>query len=239
MISVVLNFEVGCMKETEKIIKGGVQTYRQKGKDAMKSLWNKSVEKGSEIAAASATYAKEGISLAERGIKYAAGAIVEGSKEAQKKVLAYVDEKKNSRFLKTKLQSFEDGMKEGKYQAVDYIKKYANFCLAATALSFYFACCDGDISEEELLEIQFDLDGIMKNKDLPDELKNRLAEISLNRKLDFNEVKKYLDGVGNDTVLEFRKDVDEIIFADSVLTDSEKEAKQAFEDYLNSRLAGE
>ena len=70
----------------------------------------------------------------------------------------YVDKKKNSRFLKTKLQSFEDGMKAGKYQAVDYIKKYANFCLAATALSYYFARCDGDISEEELLEIQFDLD---------------------------------------------------------------------------------
>ncbi len=201
--------------------------------------------KASDIAASGAEHAKNGIITAKKGAVVAkdqivkiAGNVAKSGKEAQMSVLRYVDKKKNARFLETKMQSFEDGVKEGKIEAVDFIKKYANFCLAATAVSFFFARCDGDISEEEQLEIQFDLDSIIKNRDLPDEIRNKLAEISLNRDLKFEEVARYLDGVGIETVLEFQKDIDEIIFADGTVTESEKEAKLLFDNYLQKRLEG-
>ncbi len=208
-----------------------------------KEVFSRIAAKASDVANTGAEYAKSGIDVARKGagaakdsIAKVAGNVVNSSKEAQKAVRKYVDKKKNAKFLATKLQSFEDGVKEGKIEAVDYIKKYVNFCLAATAVSFYFARCDGDISEEELLEIQFDLDSIIKNRDLPDAVRNRLAEISLNRELSFNEVAGYLDGVGIETLLEFQKDIDEIILADNVVTDEEKEAKKKFDRYLKKRM---
>lgn len=193
--------------------------------------------------ASRAEFAKSGIEIVKKSVISAkkqivemAGNVAKSSKEAQMSVLRYVDKKKNARFLETKLRSFEDGVKEGKIEAVDFIKKYANFCLAATAVSFFFARCDGNISEEEQLEIQFDLDSIIKNRDLPDEIRNKLAEISLNRDLTFDEVAQYLDGVGIETVLEFKKDIDEIIIADGTTTESEKEARLVFDNYLQKRL---
>lgn len=170
------------------------------------------------------------------GVKTVSTKVAIGAKNAQVATLQYIDKKKNAKFLDAKLKSFEDGIKKGKVEAVDYIKKYTNFCLAATAVSFFFARCDGEISEEELLEIQFDLDAIIKNKDLPEELRNTLAGISLDENLSFKDVKKYLDGVSVDTVLEFQKDIDEIIFADGVITEEEKAAKKLFDDYLTERL---
>lgn len=217
----------------------------EKKKVSAKDLLAKAGETGTVIVAVGSAFAKEGVQVAKKGaisakdqVVKTAGTIRKARKEAQNAVLTYVDRKKNAKFLKTKMQSFEDGMKAGKVEAVDYIKKYANFCLAATAISFFFARCDGEISEEELLEIQFDLDAIIKNRDLPEELRNKLAEISLDRDLTFDEVRIYLDGVGVETVQEFQKDIDEIIFADGVLTDSEKKAKLLFDDYLKSRLEG-
>ncbi len=212
-------------------------------KESAKEMLSLLATKASGVASAGSEYAKGGLEVAKKGtgiakdsiVKVASGAVKTG-KDAQKAVLKYVDKKKNAKFLEAKMRSFEDGVKEGKIETVDYIKKYANFCLAATALSFFFARCDGDISDEELLEIQFDLDSIAKNRDLPQEIRNKLAEISLNRELEFGEVARYLDGVGVETVLEFQKDVDEIIFADGVVTKEEKEAKEKFDKYLRKRL---
>ncbi|MCR5503774.1 MAG: hypothetical protein K6F53_12285 [Lachnospiraceae bacterium] len=212
-------------------------------KSGTKGLLSRVAGGVSKAAAAGTGYAQNGLEIAKKGALTAkghltevAGNVAKTGKEAQKAFLQYVDKKKNARFLSAKLQSFEDGIKEGKLEAVDYVKKYANFCMAATAVSFYFARCDGDITEEEQLEIQFDLDSIIKNRDLPDEIRNRLAEISLNRELRFEEVAGYLDGVSVETVLEFQKDIDEIIFADGTVNDSEKAAKQEFDEYLKRRL---
>lgn len=218
-------------KNAEKLKKGA--------KDMFSLIASKTADLttvGSEYAKVGFGVAKNGAGVAADSITKAADSVVKTSKETQMAILKYVDKKKNAKFIETKLRSFEDGIKEGKVEAVDYIKKYANFCLAATAVSYYFARCDGEISEEEQLEIQFDLDSIIKNKDLPLEIKNKMAEISLNQDLQFEEVAGYLDGVGDETVLEFQKDIDEILFADGVVIDAEKEAKAKFNDYLKNRL---
>lgn len=201
--------------------------------------FKKIVEKGNSSVSEGLAVVKKGILKAKDGMVKTAEVVRDKSKEAQMAVLTFVDKKKNARFLQAKLSAFEDGMKEGKVQAVDYIKKYTNFCLASAAISYYFARCDGRISEEELLEIEHDLDSIIKNKDLPEALKNQLAVIAKKKDITFDDVKVYLDGVGIDTLKELAKDIDEIIFADDDITLEEQEAKEKFEVYYNVRLEAE
>lgn len=196
-------------------------------------------EKGVSVLSEGASLAKRGAIAAKQGMVNAVEVVGEKSKEAQMAVLMYVDKKKNARFLKAKLAAFEDGFKAGKIQTVDYVKKYANFCLASTALSFYFARCDGEIDETERLEIDHDLDGIIKNKDLPEALRNTLAEISKKEDLVFKDVCYYLDGVGIETLVEFSNDIDEIIMADENVTLEEERAKAEFDVYLAIRMEAE
>lgn len=211
----------------------------EKKKGHARAIVAKTASKSSAIASAGASLAKKGAVAAKGAIVKTAGTISESGKKVQKSVINYVDKKKNAKFLKTKMSSFEDGIKQGKVDSVELIKKYANYYLAATALSFFFARCDGEISEEEVAEIQFDLNSIMKNKDLPVELQNKLNEISNSPDISFDEVRTYLDGVGIDTVLEFQKDIDEIIFADGVVNEAEQEAKFLFDEYLKQRVEEE
>lgn len=199
----------------------------------------KALDKGSLVLSNGVSATKQGILAAKQGVAKAADVIGEKSEEVQMAVLTYVDKKKNARFLKAKLSAFEDGLKAGKMQTVDYIKKYANFCLASTALSFYYARCDGTIDEAEQLEIEHDLDSIIKNRDLPEVLRNKLAEISLKEDLTFEEVSYYLDGVGIETLMEFSHDIDEIIMADENVTTEEERAKEAFDVYLKKRMEAE
>lgn len=199
----------------------------------------KALEKGSSALSEGVSAAKHGVVVAKQGVIKVADVVGEKSRDVQMVVLTYVDKKKNARFLKAKLSAFEDGLKAGKLQTVDYIKKYANFCLASTALSFYFARCDGTIDETEQLEIEHDLDSIIKNRDIPESLRNKLAEISLKENLTFKEVSYYLDGVGIETLLEFSNDIDEIIMADENITIEEERAKAEFEVYLAKRMEAE
>ena len=199
----------------------------------------KVLDKGSSTLSEGVAVAKHGVTVAKQGVIKVADVVAEKSKDVQMAVLTYVDKKKNARFLNAKLSAFEDGLKAGKIQTVDYIKKYANFCLASTALSFYFARCDGTIDEAEQLEIEHDLDSIIKNRDLPEALRNKLAEISLKEDLTFEEVSYYLDGVGIETLMEFSHDIDEIIMADENVTAEEERAKEAFDVYLKKRMEAE
>lgn len=197
------------------------------------------LKKGTSTASVGISVAKNSVATVKKGVTTATEVVRDKSKSAQMKVLTYVSKKKNARFLEAKLSSFEDGIKEGKILAVDYVKKYVNFCLASTAISFYFARCDGAIDEAEMLEIEHDLDSIIKNKDLPDALRNSLAEISEKEDISFEDVRIYLDGVGVDTIKEFSNDIEEIIMADGIVTEDELKAKKKFDDYLIKRLETE
>lgn len=134
-----------------------------------------------------------------------------------------------------KTSSFEDGLKEGKKETVDEIMKFADFYLATTALSYYFARCDGKISEEEELEIEHDLDAIIKNIDIPAPVRQKLVEISTDENMTFDDVKMYLNKVSIETLRILEKDVDEIISASGGICEAEKIARQVFVDYLEGR----
>ncbi len=154
-----------------------------------------------------------------------AGAVVQGVQ----------NELKEEDIKNAKRESFEDGVNEGKAKTVNEVKKYVDFYLATTALSYYIARCDGSISEEEELEIDFDLDAIKKNVDIPDAIKNEMVKISKNDSVTFDEVKVYLDKVSIETLHKLMDDIDEIIAASDGIEPKEQAAKDEFVAYIEER----
>ncbi|WP_050638436.1 tellurite resistance TerB family protein [Candidatus Stoquefichus sp. SB1] len=151
----------------------------------------------------------------------------------------YDNIKKENLIKEAKVHSFKDGINKGKSLTVQQIKKYADFCLATTALSFYIARCDGSIDDEEMIELERDLNLLKKNRDLPEAIKNELLKISREDDLSFEDVKKYLDEVSIETLVELKKDIDEIIEANGVISVEEKYAKNQFLSYLYYREKSE
>ena len=145
------------------------------------------------------------------------------------------DVKKAKQIKEAKRYAFLDGINKGKEMTVEQIQKFADFCLATTALSFWIARCDGEVDEKEMLELQFDLDSIKKNMDLPDAIKNELAKISINEKISFDDVKKYLDKVSVETLKELAADIEEIILANGEISKEEQKARNKYEKYLRER----
>ena len=166
-----------------------------------------------------------GTAVAAAGVGAGVGAAIQGKEDIEK-----IKEIK-----KAKKSSFEDGLNKGRELTIEEIKKYADFCLATTALSYWVARIDGSIDEAEKAELDFDLDTIKKNKDLPDGVKNELVSISEDENISFKDVKKYLDKVSVKTLEELKNDIDEIIIANGQITPSEKKAKAKFDKYIKDR----
>lgn len=145
------------------------------------------------------------------------------------------DNKKSKQIKAAKKSAFLDGINKGKAMTVEQIQIYVDFCLATTALSYWIARCDGEIDEKEKIELDYDLDAIKKNMDLPDAVKNELAKISMDEKISFKDVKKYLDKVSIDTLKELENDIEEIIMANEEISSEEKKAKDKFIKYLRER----
>lgn len=173
-----------------------------------------------------ASLAGAGVTAGVAGVGGAiAGAVVQGVQ----------DEFKEEQIKEAKVNSFKDGMNEAKSQTVNELKKHNDFYLATTALSYYIARCDGYISEEEQMEIDFDLDAIKKNVDIPNSIKREMDTISQNTNITFNDVKKYLDRVSINVLRNLVRDIDEIIEASDGISPEEAAAKEEFMNYLSMR----
>ena len=142
---------------------------------------------------------------------------------------------KNAAVNSAKISAFEDGLNAGMAAAAKEIKKYTDFYFATTALSYFVARCDGDISEEEQLEIDFDLDAFKKNLDLPDAVINKVKHISEDTELTFEKVAVYLDNVSLAVLKTLENDIDEIINANNIISPQEQLAKDRFSEYLKER----
>lgn len=187
---------------------------------------------GSVLAGASLATSLTGAGLAATGAGLAGaagGAIVQGVQDLDKE----------EQIKTAKTAAFTDGVYEGKAATATEIKKYTDFYLATTALSYYIARCDGNISEDEQLEIDFDLDAIKKNLDIPEAVIAEIKKISENTSLTFEDVKFYLDKVSLQTLTQLDSDIDEIIEASDGISEEEIEAKQNFINYLNERRKNE
>lgn len=146
-----------------------------------------------------------------------------------------MDEMDHEELVKNaKESSFKDGIYEGRATTANEVKKYVDFYMATTALSYYAAKCDGYISWEEQLEIDQDLDAIKKNVDIPDAVKNELQRI-INSDITFDMVKGYLDKVGIETLRRLKRDVDEIIEADGNVSYEKMRVRAEFTEYLKKR----
>lgn len=146
---------------------------------------------------------------------------------------------KEEQTKEAKASSFKDGVNEGKAQTVGELKKHVDFYLATTALSFWIARSDNNISKEEQLEIDFDLDSIKKNAEIPEPIKNEMMGIATNENISFEDVRKRLDKVSVDTLKNLACDVDEIIQASDGILPEEQAAKDKFISYLEGRIANE
>lgn len=183
---------------------------------------------GSLLAAAAVAESLEGagvIAAVAGGIGAVGGAVAADIEEEEQ-----FEREKNARE-----KAFKCGEYEGNCQSVDEIRKYVDFYLATTALSYYMARVDGSISKEEQIEIDHDLDALAKNVDIPDAVKKTLKEIRENEELSWDEVVSYLDKVSIQTLEELSGDVDEIIMASDGILPEEQEAKERFEEYLSDR----
>lgn len=149
------------------------------------------------------------------------------------------DEFKEEEIKEAKEASFVDGINEGKAQSVEEIKRYADFYLATTALSYYIARCDGGISAEEQLEIDYDLEAIKKNVDISDAVKNEIVRLMTKKDLTFDEVEMYLNEVSVRTLEQLGRDIDEIIEASDGISPDEQRAKERFVSYVERRKADE
>lgn len=148
---------------------------------------------------------------------------------------AISESKKEKHDKDVREEGFEDGVKKGKVLSVEEIKKYVDFCLATTALSYLCARCDGSIAEEELWEINQDLDAVKKNCDIAPEVQKELDTIAKKEDISFDFVKNYLDNVSIDTLKRLSNDINEIIKADGTITIEEREVVNKFNDYFENR----
>ena len=140
---------------------------------------------------------------------------------------------------KDKKESFENGIKEGKNLTVKEIKKFADFWFASAALLTYAAYCDGEMSDEERLEIEYDLGSFFKNKDVPEEIREKFMSILANHEITFEEVKGYLDCVSMETLKAFETDVEEVINASGGVNKDEQRVRDEFKEYLKERKKSE
>lgn len=135
----------------------------------------------------------------------------------------------------------ESGLETEKIQPEAPVEKkeyneYEKYCLAMTALVFYFAECDGEISPEEHSVICATLDNAMKNGELLGaEVKREIDEIRTNASVDFGRLCKYMDVVHESQLHEFARKMDAVIKASEGITYAEEEARKKFVRYLSQR----
>lgn len=196
----------------------------------------KAGEISSKLAASGMEIVKKGTAAAAVGLGSSIEIIQEKSKDAQMSVLTYIDKKKNKRYIEAKLTAFEDGLKQGKIETAEYIKKFVDYYLAATALSCFFARCDG-VSDRENVELNRILQRFLRNQDLPQNVKDAIRSIGEKEDFTFDEVKKYLDRVSVETVRGLSDEIADIINADGVISENEANVLNTFNSYLATREA--
>lgn len=174
-----------------------------------------------------------------------AGAIATGAATAgitAGKMMHEAEEaRKEEQIKRAKESSFQDGVYEGMSKSdeeIDRLREYEkihSYIIGATMFAYYVAKVDGEISEEEQLEIDHDLNAFVDNHELPKEVLNKLHEISQMDKIVFSDVRVYLDNISVETLAKFDTDLEEIIQADGIIHPQEEKAQAIWRKYYESR----
>lgn len=147
------------------------------------------------------------------------------------------DKREEERILNAKSSSFENGVFAGKGDTVKELKKFYDFILANTAISYYVARCDDyNLSEAEMAEISYDLNAFMKIHEIPIEIKNEINGLQ-NMNLTFDNVVHYLDKLSFVDINTLYIDAKEIAEADDVINNLELNALKTIRRYIDDRGA--
>lgn len=122
-----------------------------------------------------------------------------------------------------------DAASEWKYN------KNESYCIATAALLYYFARCDGTISDEEREAISEIIQPLIQKKTVSE---NAMAEIDDIRKtvpFSFIHLRHYLSHISLSELTELSKFVEQVIEASDGITDAETSAQIDFENYLAYR----
>lgn len=229
------NAQKAAKKLVKKMEKKPYKAPKNIGHDLSKAL-NNTAEKTADVARKAGAAVADKVDSVAKGTKRTIDDVKKKGKEIQVEWSSFVDKQINKKFYKGKIAGFEDGFLQGKLEAVDQIKIYVNYILAVTALLYYFSKCDGSLSEEENQVINKKLYLFIKNKDLPDKVSEAIKMIAEKESFSFSELMTYLDNIGDETLMELKDDVDEIINADMEHNDLEIEARRQFIEYCNNRV---
>ena len=153
----------------------------------------------------------------------AAGYTMSRKEEKYKKDL----DKKNEELAKVKIE-FEQLKKS--LEVLHSDREYFNFIIAATAIGLATANADGNISEDELMDIKEFVGGI-GNMQYPQHVKNTLQELQQNIP-NLGTVIKYLEKVPPESLKSLEELIETVIWSDGEENESETRFRIAFQELV-------
>ena len=170
-----------------------------------------------------------------------AGAIAAGAGVVGGVAASALSKKEEEESTWERSRAFEQGVSAGEGKVKEKLervmsdaKKRDEFLIAGTALGIAVAQCDGEIAEEELLEMQTFIGDINNMPHIPDATKGRISMI-VEMKPDLKTSFSFLDKVDNESLEFLDKMVDVMIMADGKLHDAELTLKREWKDYIVSK----
>lgn len=131
--------------------------------------------------------------------------------------------------LRKKAEKFEEDFKRAISQ-FQGDKEYFNFIIASTALGMAIANADGEISNDELIEINEFVGGIASSN-YPQHIVYTITQLKDNPP-SFNEAMKYLEKVNISNYESIRSLIELVIEADGIIHEKEKAFLEAFDSAI-------
>ena len=110
-----------------------------------------------------------------------------------------------------------------------------NYCVAMSALLYYFAWCDGTLTKEEHEIINDTIAPLAKKTKLSTNAQSEMEEIKKMKGITFFQLRRYLDRVSTEVLEDFSRVVDSIVETNDNISEIELKAKEKFDSYFADR----
>jgi len=152
-----------------------------------------------------------------------------------------LDKKQEEESAWERARTFEQGVVAGEGKVKEKLERVMNdakkrdeLLIAGTALGIAVAQCDGEIAEEELLEMQTFLGDINNMPHIPDATKGRISMI-IDMKPDLKTSLNFLNKVDNECLEFLDEMINVMIMADGEVHPAEVELKKQWKSYISER----
>ncbi len=133
----------------------------------------------------------------------------------------------------------ERGFKETQTESEWLFTEQESQFLATAASLYYFAKCDGNISEQESDMVMAFIQPLIDAATISDEAMAELQLIRDGEQFTFEQLKRYLEHTTDDEIKKFGTNIEQVIAASDGVTDAEAAAKEAFVQYIKTRIPEE